>query len=126
MATATKKSRASRQVPRHAAVVSESAAITPSCFRTTAAIAGRSSVPTARASRTPVRTPREEAAHAVRVVRDGACAARFEAGAALDRPVGLVARRSAAAARADSDSLQGLDEGGSFSSEAVTQWPAER
>jgi uncharacterized protein YegP (UPF0339 family) len=128
MATATKKSRASRQVPLRAAAVSESAAITflvsedngGSYCWTVLGPEGE------RLARSRPYATHEEAAHAARIVCDGAASARFEAGRALDRPVDLVDRRSAALARDDSDAERWLDEGGSFSTEAVTQWPAQR
>jgi len=44
---------------------------------------------------------------------------------AVGRPVHLVARREAAAARDDLDVERWLDEGGSFS-QAVAKWPARR
>jgi uncharacterized protein YegP (UPF0339 family) len=68
----------------------------------------------------------DDAEQAARVVRDGAGWARFERRAATDRPVDLVARREATAARDDSDAERWLDEGGSFGSEAVAKWPAGR
>jgi hypothetical protein len=57
------------------------------------------------------------AERAALVVREGAHAARFERRAADDLRVYLVARRDAAP---EDDSDAELDEGGSFSSEAVT------
>ena len=65
----------------------------------------------------------EEAAHAGRYARDGAEWARFQRRAA-DRVVDVRACR--AAARDDLDADRWLDEGGSFSSEAVTAWRAGR
>jgi hypothetical protein len=65
----------------------------------------------------------EEAAHAGRYARDGAEWARFDCRAAEDRVVDVRARR---AARDDLDAERWLDEGGSFSSEAVTAWQAAR
>jgi hypothetical protein len=66
----------------------------------------------------------EEAAHAGRDARDGAEWARFACRAAEDRVVDVRARR--AAARDDLDAERWLDEGGSFSSEAVAEWRAAR
>jgi hypothetical protein len=43
-----------------------------------------------------------------------------------ERPVDVVARRVAVAARDDEDAGRWLDEGGSFSSEAVAEWRAGR
>jgi uncharacterized protein YegP (UPF0339 family) len=65
-----------------------------------------------------------EAVHAARVVREGAGAARLERPAPDDPPSDLGARRSASGD--DSDAERWLDEGGSFSSEAVSKWPAGR
>ena len=67
----------------------------------------------------------DEAEHAPRLVRDNAGAARLERRAPDDRPIDLAARCDAASVD-DSDAERWLDEGGSFSSEAVTQWPAPR
>jgi uncharacterized protein YegP (UPF0339 family) len=67
----------------------------------------------------------DEAEHAARVVRNHAGAARLERRAADDPPVDLDVRRGVAAGH-DADAERWLDEGGSFSSEAVTQWPAGR
>jgi hypothetical protein len=121
MATATKKSRGSRQAPRHTRVVSGSAAITFLVFEDNGGshcwtVLGPNGESLAHSR--PYGT-HEEAAHAARVVRDGARSARFEGGAAMDLPVDLVARRSAAVARDDSDAERWLDEGGSFSGEKV-------
>lgn len=68
----------------------------------------------------------DDAKQAACVVRDGAGSARVERRAAGDLPVDLVVRRDAAPARDDLDAERWLDEGGSFSSEAVATWPAER
>jgi uncharacterized protein YegP (UPF0339 family) len=128
MATATEKSRANRQVPRRAGGRSESAALTFLVFEDNGGdycwtILGSDGESVTHSRPYPTR---DDAAHAARVVRDGAGSARFEADAAPDRPVDLMARRDAALARDDSDAERWLDEGGSFGSEAVTQWPAER
>jgi uncharacterized protein YegP (UPF0339 family) len=66
----------------------------------------------------------EDAERAGRRVRDGAASAPFERRAGRVRPVHLTARRQAPGD--DSDAERWLDEGGSFSSEAVTQWRAPR
>jgi uncharacterized protein YegP (UPF0339 family) len=119
MATATKKSRVSRQIARRVGVVSGSAAITFLVFEDNGGsycwtLLGTDGESLAQSR--PYAT-HEEAAHAARAVRDGAGSARFEAGAAID----LVARRRAAAAREDSDAERWWDEGGSFSSQRVTR-----
>ena len=119
MATATRKSR----VPRRAAVGSRSAAITFLVFEDNGGsyswtVLGPDGESLARSR--PYAT-HEEAADAARVVRDGAGFARFDASAATDLPIDLVARRSAAAARDDSDAERWLDEGASISSEGETR-----
>ena len=64
----------------------------------------------------------EEAEQAARIVHDGASSASF----GDKRPIDLPARSDAATRRDRLDAEGWLDEGGSFSSEAVTQWPASR
>jgi uncharacterized protein YegP (UPF0339 family) len=122
VATATQKSRPNRQVTRRAASRSESAAITFLVFEDNGGdycwtILGSDGESLGRSK--PYAT-REDAADAARVVRDGAGAGRFELHAAPDGPVELMARRSAAVARDDSDAERWLDEGGSISGGAVT------
>jgi uncharacterized protein YegP (UPF0339 family) len=63
----------------------------------------------------------EQAAHHV---RDGAASARFDRSPGEVSPVDLAARRDARSD--DLDAARWLDEGGSFSSEAVARWPAQR
>jgi uncharacterized protein YegP (UPF0339 family) len=62
-----------------------------------------------------------EAEQAALLVRGRAGSARLERRVAQNRPVQLVARRAAAVAHDDSDAERWLDEGGSFSSEAVAK-----
>jgi uncharacterized protein YegP (UPF0339 family) len=126
MATATKQTKAARQVARRAAAVSESATIEFLVFEDNGgdyhwAILGRGGESLARS--VPFATY-EDAAHAARAVRDGAGSARFQRRPSADGPTDLVARREAAIARDGSDAGRWLDEGGSFSSEAVTRWPS--
>ena len=66
----------------------------------------------------------EDAERAAQHVRDGVASALFERRGDRARPVDLSARRDAASD--DSDAERWLDEGGSFSSEAVTKWAARR
>jgi uncharacterized protein YegP (UPF0339 family) len=68
----------------------------------------------------------EEAKQAAEVVRAGAGSAPFEN--RLDDPAALelAGRSGTAMVRDDLDAERWLDEGGSFSSEAVTRWPARR
>lgn len=68
----------------------------------------------------------EDAEQAARVVHAGAGSASFEHLGVDAPPVDLVARRETAVGRDDLDAERWLDEGGSFSSEAVTRWPAGR
>ncbi len=62
----------------------------------------------------------EEAKQAARVVHAGAASASFEHLAGDTPPVDLLARREKRMVRDDLDAERWLDEGGSFSSEAVT------
>ena len=64
----------------------------------------------------------DEADRAARIVRQGAGSAHFERVTPRDGPVDLIVRREAAA-RESQDADRWLDEGGSFSSAAVAQWP---
>jgi uncharacterized protein YegP (UPF0339 family) len=65
-----------------------------------------------------------DAEQAARQIRDGAASARLERRASGTGPVDLAAWR--AARDNDSDAERWLDERGSFSSEAVAQWSAPR
>ena len=122
MATATQKSRATRQAHRRAAPVAESAALTFLVFEDNGGsyhwtLLGTDGESLARS--TPYAT-HEQAAHAALVARDSSGTARLETGRA-HLPTDLVARRSRAVARDDSDAERWLDEGGSFSSESVNR-----
>jgi uncharacterized protein YegP (UPF0339 family) len=66
----------------------------------------------------------EDAERAAQHVRDGAGSARLERRHIGELPVDLSARRSATSDAADAE--RWLDEGGSFSSEAVAQWRTPR
>jgi uncharacterized protein YegP (UPF0339 family) len=68
----------------------------------------------------------EDAKQAARIVHAGAASASFEHRAGDTPPVDLVARRDTRVARDGLDAERWLDEGGSFSSEAVTRWAAQR
>jgi uncharacterized protein YegP (UPF0339 family) len=68
----------------------------------------------------------EDAEQAARVVHAGAASASFEHLGGDAPPVDLAARRETAVVRDDLDAERWLDESGSFSSEAVTRWPAGR
>ncbi len=64
-------------------------------------------------------TSYEEAEQAARIVHEGAFSASFEDGTGDIPPVDLPARRDGATARDALDAERWLDEGGSFTSEAV-------
>jgi uncharacterized protein YegP (UPF0339 family) len=120
MATATKKTRAARDIARRA-VVSTSASME---FRVVETNGGRYRWMILDASGESLAqsgsfASYDDAANAARYLRNGAGSARFERRAAAAGPVDIVARRAAAMARDDSDAERWLDEGGSFSSEAV-------
>jgi uncharacterized protein YegP (UPF0339 family) len=68
----------------------------------------------------------EEAKQAARIVHAGAASASFEPLGGDAPPVDLAAVRQTGVVRHDLDAERWLDEGGSFSSEAVTRWPAGR
>ncbi len=63
----------------------------------------------------------EQAKQAARIVQGGASQAPFEERNGDSPPVDLLARRDTATSRDALDAERWLDEGGSFSSEAVTQ-----
>ncbi len=125
MATATKKSRAAKQLARRAPEVHLPASMEFLVFEDNdgsyhwtivaadgATLAGSCAF-----------ASHEDAVRAARHVRDGAASALFERHV-VGPPADLTARRDAA--RDNSDAERWLDEGGSFSSEAVTRWPAPR
>jgi uncharacterized protein YegP (UPF0339 family) len=64
----------------------------------------------------------DDAEKAAKHARDGAALALFERGGTGALPVDLIARRDAMSDASDAE--RWLDEGGSFSSEAVAEWPA--
>jgi uncharacterized protein YegP (UPF0339 family) len=66
----------------------------------------------------------DDAEKAAKHVRDAAAVARLERRAGAASPVDLSARRDATRDAADAE--RWLDEGGSFSSEAVAKWQALR
>jgi uncharacterized protein YegP (UPF0339 family) len=125
MATATRNGRPSRRAARRASAAPGSAALEFLIFEdngggyhwTIVDGAGESLVQSGSFA------SRIEAKHAAQVVRDNAGAARLGRRAPANPPVDLAARRDAASSD-DSDAERWLDEGGSFSSDAVTQWPA--
>jgi len=66
----------------------------------------------------------DDAEKAAKDVRDGAASAPIERPATAALPVDLIARRDAKSDAGDAE--RWLDEGGGFSSEAVAKWPAPR
>lgn len=126
MATATKQSPAAGQPARRARNVRESGSMEFLVFRDNGGAYHWSLV--ADAGETLAQSGSfasydlaEQAAHRV---RDGAASARFDRRAADVRPVDLAAHRDRRSD--DLDAERWLDEGGSFSSEAVARWPAQR
>jgi uncharacterized protein YegP (UPF0339 family) len=69
-------------------------------------------------------TSYRDAEQAAQAICAGAASARFQHPESETRPIDLTARR--AAPGDDSDAGRWLDEGGSSSSEAVAKWPASR
>jgi uncharacterized protein YegP (UPF0339 family) len=128
MATATKKPRASRRIERRAAETNVPPAMEFLIFKDNGGsyrwrICARDGATLARSGDF---ASYEDAEGAAQRVRDGAASARLERRATEALPVDLTARRDAArrdASSDDSDAERWLDEGGSFSSEAVTKWP---
>lgn len=125
MATATKKSRAARQLARDAADANVPASMEFVIREDNAGAyhwrlhAGEG----ATLGRSGAFASYEEAEEAARHVREGAASARFDARAEAV-PVDLTARRDALSDNSDAE--RWLDEGGSFTSQAVTKWPEPR
>ena len=126
MATATKKSRAAGRLPRRAREVRVPESMEFLIFEdnggdyhwTIAAADGATLAGSAGFA------SYEDAERAAQHVRDGAASARFESRPTGELPVDLSARRNATSDAADAE--RWVDEGGSFSSEAVAKWPAPR
>lgn len=127
MATATKNGRPARRAARRAKVVPGSAELQflvcedngGGYYWTIVDGAGKSLVQSGSFA------SYDEAEHAACVVRDNAGSARLERRAPDDGPIDFAARRDAGSGD-DADAERWLNEGGSFSSEAVTRWPAPR
>jgi uncharacterized protein YegP (UPF0339 family) len=121
MATATKKSRANGRVPRRAPDVRVPESIEFLIFEDNGGhyhwtiVAGDG----ATLARSAGFASYEDAERAASRVRQGAAAAPLDHRVASARPVDLTARRAATSDAADAE--RWLDEGGSFSSEAVTR-----
>lgn len=114
MATASKKSRAVDELVRRVAEVRRSVSME------FLIVAGDGATLAQSASFASYR----DAEQAARRVRDGAASARFDHRATRARPANGIALRDPP--NDDSDAERWLDEGGSFSSKAVTEWAARR
>ena len=122
MATATKKSRAAKQLAGRASAVRVPGSMEFVIFEDNGGdyhwtIVARDGATLARSESF---GSYEDAELAAQHVRDGVASALFERRGDGARPVDLSARRD------DADAERWLDEGGSFSSEAVAKWPAPR
>ncbi len=124
MATATKKSRAAKQLARPPAHTRSRESMEFLIFEDNGGVYRWTIV--ARDGETLARSggfaSYGDAERAAQRVRDAATSARFERRGTGTLPVDLVARRDPASD--DDDAERWLDEGGSFSSEAVAKWPA--
>jgi uncharacterized protein YegP (UPF0339 family) len=126
MSTATKTSRAAKQLARRAADVRAPASMEFLIFEDNGGayhwtiVAGDG----ATLAQSGSFGSYEDAERAGEHVREGAASAQLERRGVSAQPVDLTARRDAASD--DSDAERWLDEGGSFSSEAVAKWPAPR
>ena len=122
MATATKKSRAATQLARRARDARVPASMEFLIFEDNGGdyhwtiVAGDG----ATLARSGTFGSYEDAERAAQRVRDGVADPLFERRGDGARPVDFSARRD------DADAERWLDEGGSFSSEAVAKWPAPR
>ena len=126
MATATKQSRAARQLAGRAPDARVPASMEFLIFEDNGGsyhwtIVARDGATLARSGSL---GSYEDAERAAQHVRDGVASALFERRGDGARPVDLSARRDASRDAADAE--RWLDEGGSFSSEAVAKWPAQR
>jgi uncharacterized protein YegP (UPF0339 family) len=126
MATATKQSRAARQLAGRALDARMPASMEFLIFEDNGGsyhwtIVARDGATLARSGSL---GSYEDAERAAQHVRNGVASALFERRGDGARPVDLIARRDASRDAADAE--RWLDEGGSFSSEAVAKWPAPR
>ena len=124
MATATKRSRAAKQLARRPAHVRSPESMEFVIFEDNSGayhwtIVASDGETLARSSGF---ASGDQAEQAARRVRDAASSARFQRRGTGAVPVDLMARRDPASD--DDDAERWLDEGGSFSSEAVAKWPA--
>lgn len=127
MATATKKARATRQVPRIGGRVSGSASMELLVFQDNAGryrwmIVAENGE---RLAQSRSFASYEDARDAAGRVRDGASLARLEMHEAAALPVDLAARRRAAT-RDDQHAERWLDDGGSYSAAVAAELPAPK
>jgi uncharacterized protein YegP (UPF0339 family) len=123
MATATKKSRAAKQLARRPAHMRSPESMEFLIFEDNSGTFHWTIV--ASDGATLVRSggfaSYNDAEQAAERVRDAAASARLQRRGTGALPVDLIARRDSAR---DDDAERWLDEGGSFNSEAVAEWPA--
>ncbi len=124
MATATKKSRAAKQLARRPARTPSPESMEFLMFEDNGGtyhwtLVASDGITLARSGDFASSDAAEQGAQRV---RDAASSARFQPRDTAALPVDLIARR--APASDDDDAERWLDEGGSFSSEAVAKWPA--
>ena len=123
MATATKKSRAAGRLPRRPGEVRVPESLEFLIFEDNGGGYHWTIVADgATLARSGSFASYDDAEKAAKHVRDGAASALFEYRATGALPVDLIARRNAKSDASDAE--RWLDEGGSFSSEAVAEWPA--
>jgi uncharacterized protein YegP (UPF0339 family) len=124
MATATKKTRATRQVPRIGGRVSGSASMELLVFQDNAGRYRWMIVAEGdQLAQSPSFASYADARDAAGRVRDGASSARLEMHEVGVLPVDLTARRGAAT-REDQHAERWLDEGGSYSAAVAAELPA--
>ncbi len=126
MATATKKSRAAKELAGRASAARLRESMEFVIFEDNggdyhwAIVAGDGST----LARSGSFASYDDAEKSANHVRDGAASAVFERRATGAPAIDLIARRDAKSDAADAE--RWLDEGGGFSSEAVAKWPAPR
>jgi uncharacterized protein YegP (UPF0339 family) len=126
MATATKQSRAAKQLAGRASAARVPESIEFLIFQDNGGdyhwtIVARDGATLARSGSF---ASYDEAERGAQHVRDGVASAQLERRGVSARPVDLTARRNATSD--DSDAERWLDEGGSFSSRGRGKWPAGR
>jgi uncharacterized protein YegP (UPF0339 family) len=125
MATATKKSRAAKQLARRPAHMRSSESMEFLIFEDNGSAFHWTIVASDGATlvRSGAFASYDDAEQAAERVRDAAASALLQRHGTGALPVDLIARRDPASDE-DDDAERWLDEGGSFSSEAVAKWPA--